>query len=279
MLSSNNIWLFLLAVLPILVYSYALFIAIPKNLVSLHRGRRYMFAGLLSPSLISLFYFLFPNWGEPQSNSIFIAYFIFTFLQIGVLEETTKYITFQWISLERHSAKHDFPIATMFYAVMSSVGFALVENISYLIQAKNEIEYYLPFSTARDIEKSLSSIALLRCITAVLAHMIFGVVMGYFLAKAQAQQNRTDYNAEFDNITDSPKYKRWKYIVFGIVAAAILHGTYDFNLMIPDNGQQYYFLVVNILFGLVISNFLIKDLINQSLTMKNNLNIKENEII
>ena len=69
-------------------------------------------------------------------------------VQIGILEESSKYTIFQWVSSERLSQKHDLPIATMYYSMMTSLGFATTENISYLITlyhncSNNQYIYHL----------------------------------------------------------------------------------------------------------------------------------------
>ncbi|MDD2634482.1 MAG: PrsW family glutamic-type intramembrane protease [Bacteroidales bacterium] len=80
------------------------------------------------------------------------------------------------------------------YAVTVSMGFAVVENILYVTG--------YGFSTG-----------LLRMITAVPAHAIFGISMGYYLGRAR-----------FDN----PKAM---YLILAFVVPWLMHGIYDFLIM------------------------------------------------
>ena len=55
------------------------------------------------------------------------------------------------------------------YAVFSSLGFACIENILYVLSGG-------------------VGIAILRAILSVPGHMCFGVIMGYFLSQAKVNQ-------------------------------------------------------------------------------------------
>lgn len=261
MLISSELWVLILAVLPIILYSYLVYVLVPKNFISIKRSRRYLVAGFLSPMLIFLFYFLFPNWGDSQSSNIMFSLLILAFVQVGLLEETTKYLTFLWVSKERTSEKYDLPIATMFYSMMSSVGFAITENFFYLIQEQRRIkslETLFPFNSV-DISEQLINIAQSRSLTAVIAHMICGVIMGYFLAKA--------HKIKYEN--PDKKIKKSQMVLYGIGTAALFHGIYDYNLFLEDNAYQVTFVIVILLFGLSIGRFIINDLIKESIVYKN----------
>ncbi len=279
MLGSNNLSMFLMAVVPALVYSYLIYCCIPKNMVSINRARRYLVAGFLSPMLIFLFHFIFPDWGEPQGTTIFIAYFIYAFIQVGLLEEGSKYLTFQWVSTERHSEKQDLPIATMFYSMMISVGFAIVENILYIIRQRDDIierfnKYinngvtFNPFEVQQIISDSIMDVAITRAVSAVLMHMVCGLIMGYYLSKAKEEKYIVQLSRNTDSPFDYPHFKRWSFVGFGILTASIFHGMYDMNLMLPDNTWDRYFHLINIFIGSLIGSFIIRDMIGQSKELK-----------
>ena len=193
---------------------------------------------------------------------------ILSFVQIGILEESAKFATFLWVSKERTSEKYDFPIATMFYSMMSAVGFAITENIVYLIRAQRQIIEIQNIGI--DLSKELINIAEMRSVTSVIAHMICGVIMGYFLAKAH------EINYEKTN----SKFKKYKTIVKGIVFAALFHGAYDYNLLLENNLYQIPFAIFILVFGLIIGRFIINELIMKSINkkQKQTINIKSNEI-
>lgn len=261
-------------------------------MISVNRARRYLVAGFLSPMLIFLFHFIFPDWGEPQGTTVFTAFFILAFIQVGLLEEGSKYLTFQWVSTERHSEKHDLPIATMFYSMMSAVGFAIVENITYLIRQRDaiieEYNYYInkgiafnPFEVQQFISDSIMNVAISRAVSAVLIHMICGLIMGYFLSKAKEEKYTVQLSVTEDSsLLHYPHLKRWFYVGFGILMASIFHGMYDINLMLPNNTWANYFHFINIFIGLLIGSFIIRNMIENSKKLrKNNLTkkIEQNE--
>ena len=91
------------------------------------------------------------------------------------------------------------------YAVFISLGFATVENLAYVLSSG--------FNTA-----------LVRSLTAVPAHALFAVAMGYYLGIAKFA---------------GPQYRQ-KYIRLGFIIPIILHGIYDFILF----SERFYFLVL-----------------------------------
>jgi RsiW-degrading membrane proteinase PrsW (M82 family) len=89
------------------------------------------------------------------------------FLVAGMVEEFLKAAVVQ-SSVYRHPA-YDEPIDGVVYAVAVSLGFAAVENILYVTG------YGL-------------SVAVTRAVTAVPAHMMFGITMGYSFSRAKMGQ-------------------------------------------------------------------------------------------
>lgn len=82
------------------------------------------------------------------------------------------------------------------YAVFVSLGFALVENILYV------------FSNGM-------STGIARAFTAVPAHAMFGIMMGYYLGLSR-------FSAK----------KRVRYFILAFLIPFFLHGLYDFILMV-----------------------------------------------
>lgn len=115
------------------------------------------------------------------------------FAVAGFTEEMFKFIAlFLLIWKNRHfNEKYD----GIVYAAFISLGFAAVENVMYVMQDGH-------------------ATGLLRAFTAVPAHAIFGIVMGYYTGMAKFY----------------PKYRqRNKYMA--LFVPMLLHGIYDFILM------------------------------------------------
>ncbi|HYE84436.1 MAG TPA: PrsW family glutamic-type intramembrane protease [Clostridia bacterium] len=125
------------------------------------------------------------------------------FVVAGLSEESFKFLFFFlyiWKNREFNEMYDG-----IVYAVFISLGFATVENLAYVLQTG--------FDTA-----------FIRSLTAVPAHALFAVVMGYYLGIAKFAKLQ---------------YRR-KYIWLGFMSPVILHGIYDFILL----SQKFYLLVL-----------------------------------
>lgn len=135
------------------------------------------------------------KYNYPANKLLTAAYD--SFIVAAFTEELFKYlvfIIFIW-SNKNFNEKFD----GIIYAVYISLGFAAIENIMYVFG-------------------SGIGTGLIRAFTAVPAHTIFGITMGYFLAWAKFNPN-----------------KRFIYIILSISIPIALHGFYDFILMSQHN--------------------------------------------
>jgi RsiW-degrading membrane proteinase PrsW (M82 family) len=116
------------------------------------------------------------------------------FVVAGTTEEVFKFLVLYLLVWRSPSFNEKFD--GIVYAVFVSLGFAAVENVLYVMDGGIQT-------------------ALLRALTAVPAHALFGVTMGYYLGIAHMYEElRQDY--------------LWRSILFPI----LLHGIYDFILMV-----------------------------------------------
>ncbi len=115
------------------------------------------------------------------------------FIQAGFVEELFKFLVV--LLLVWRSKHFDERFDGIVYAVFVSMGFALVENILYVFDGG-------------------VGTGLMRIITAVPAHAIFGISMGYYLGMAK-------FNP----------WKRSTYIALAFIVPWLIHGFYDFVLM------------------------------------------------
>lgn len=114
---------------------------------------------------------------------------------VALAEETSKFIMMHgrtWDDPE-FNCQYDGVV----YAVFVSLGFALWENISYVLS--------YGFSTA-----------LVRAVTAVPGHACFGVFMGVFYGIAKKHERHGNHAASVG------------YRALAIASAALLHGAYDY---------------------------------------------------
>ncbi len=150
----------------------------------------------------------------PDSYGSF-ALFWNTFWGIAFVEETFKWIAM--FAMSYRSKKFDETYDGIAYGAFSSMGFACIENLLYVV---------LGFSVVTGI---------LRAITAVPGHFCYGVIMGYFMSKAR-------YNKENGK-------SGIIYILLGILIPTALHALYDY-LILDDTGPN-----ILIWFVLIIAMF------------------------
>jgi len=123
--------------------------------------------------------------------------FYTAFLVAGFTEEVFKFAVVYILVWGNKNFNEKFD--GIVYAVFVSLGFAAVENVMYVSDGGMDV-------------------ALLRAFTAVPAHALFGVRMGYFLGIARMYPEL-----------------RQKALINALVYPIMLHGIYDFMLMSGKN--------------------------------------------
>jgi RsiW-degrading membrane proteinase PrsW (M82 family) len=118
---------------------------------------------------------------------------IYAFGVVGLSEEFAKFLFLRFILFRRPEFNE--PYDGIIYAVMIGMGFATFENLLYVADGGLET-------------------AVLRMFTAVPAHAVFGVAMGFWAGLAKFDRKRSK-----------------EYLARGLLVAVILHGAYDFFLM------------------------------------------------
>lgn len=116
------------------------------------------------------------------------------FVVAASTEEVFKFLALYFLIWKSPSFNEKFD--GIVYAVFVSLGFAAVENVMYVMEGGMQT-------------------AALRALTAVPAHAIFGVTMGYYLGIAHMYEEL-----------------RKKYLMRAIALPILLHGIYDFILMV-----------------------------------------------
>jgi RsiW-degrading membrane proteinase PrsW (M82 family) len=129
----------------------------------------------------------------PQSGKVAAAAY-HAFVVAGFTEEVFKFLALYILVWRSPSFNEKFD--GIVYAVFVSLGFAGVENVLYVLDGGMQT-------------------ALTRALTAVPAHAIFGIAMGYYLGNAHMY-----------------KELRSGYLARAILVPILLHGIYDFILMV-----------------------------------------------
>lgn len=145
----------------------------------------------------------------------FIYSMVNNFICIALIEEGMKYIVLK--SASWNTPEFNFRFDAIVYAVAVSLGFAAAENIGYVAM------YGL-------------QTALVRAVTSIPGHCIFGIYMGYYFGMARYMANR-----------GREKMKRF-YLVMSVAIPMLLHGAYDLcALSGTANGMVPFFIYVIIL--------------------------------
>ncbi|MFO7933147.1 MAG: PrsW family glutamic-type intramembrane protease [Bacteroidales bacterium] len=120
--------------------------------------------------------------------------FYHAFLVAATSEELFKFLALYLLIWKSPSFNEKFD--GIVYAVFISLGFAAVENVMYVLEGGPRT-------------------ALLRALTAVPAHALFGITMGYYFGLAHMYSEL-----------------RKEYMIKSLLIPILLHGVYDFLLMI-----------------------------------------------
>ena len=182
----------------------------------LERESPYMIASLVKAGIFSSLLALLEekilsvilNWVVPNYSPLYNI--ILYFGIVAIAEESSKYILMKretWNNRE-FNCQYDGVV----YAVFVSLGFALWENISYVMM--------YGFGTA-----------LIRAVTAIPGHACFGVFMGVFYGLAK----RYDYRG---NEVISKFFR-----IVALIVPMLLHGAYDYIATMPEQSSDKYFIV------------------------------------
>lgn len=168
------------------------------------------FFALISERILSALLVRLVSYESPLYNVLLY------FIVVGFSEETAKYVLLKRKTWRDREFNCQFD--GVVYAVTVSLGFALWENITYVMM--------YGFGTA-----------LVRAVTAVPGHACFGVFMGIFYGQAK----RYDYL----RCGTASRFCR----VMAVVVPALIHGSYDYIAsMEVENAGWYFVIFVAVLF-------------------------------
>jgi len=188
-----------------------------------------LFGGLVTIPILIVEFPLSLAFGvglDMQINTIWQALAI-SFVVAALVEELFKFGVLRLYSA-RHSA-FDEPFDGIVYGIAASLGFALIENIGYVL-----------ISMAEGGFAGGVAVAIGRAIFAVPMHASCGVIMGACIGLSRFGGG-----------------VKWSF--FGILLAIAIHGTYDtflFSMEVPDvaaNGAWIGMLFVGVIFTTLLS--------------------------
>jgi protease PrsW len=125
-----------------------------------------------------------------------VSQFINAFFKVALIEELSKFLFVRFILFKNRNFNE--PFDGIVYAVMVSMGFATLENVLYV--------YNYGFMTG-----------LLRMFTAVPAHGVFGIMMGFYLGRAKFTASQQIY-----------------FSLMALLIPTLFHGAYDYFWFIAE---------------------------------------------
>jgi len=142
------------------------------------------------------------------------------FFGIALIEEVLKYLVVRKKVLS--DPEFDEPVDSMIYMIISALGFAALENILIFLS---------PEISPLPLPQTLILISF-RFISATFLHALCSGLFGFFLALSFFETK-----------------KRVNLIIGGLVLATLLHGLYNFSIMILEEKLKF-FIPIIILIGL-----------------------------
>ena len=181
-------------------------------------------AGISFPLMLLIPFF--EGYLETLNFGVESNHFYMSFIRAAFLEETLKFLIIIYYCL--YLDEFNEPMDGIVYGVIASLGFALVENIVYV---------FLYADPGQEM-----SVGILRMFTAIPAHALMGVIMGYYVGKAKF---------DIDN--------RKTLLLKGLFGAILLHGLYNY-LLLSKAGLGIFAII-----SLVVAYRFAKRAINESL--------------
>ena len=237
MLFDTNIGLFLGVILPPIIYALIIYLTSPHKSINLNRGMFFVAAGMFSVLMLPFIELLFPSWG-----SFVFDPFHRHFFTVAPKEEIIKYLSF-YLLTRSVKLKNVHPTGIMFYYGMVGLGFAMIENLQYLASYGAEV-------------------LLVRTFTSTIAHMLFGMFAGYWVAMSKINSGKFANRSVFGILMS--KHKELKKLVYsgiGIFSAILYHGLWNYNLTVSWVASAP-IMILMVIFGLSISKFGSTDLNN-----------------
>ena len=129
----------------------------------------------------------------------------------------------------------------MYYCALVGLGFAIEENMVYM-------QRYGAFVLET------------RNVTAVLAHVFFGMLAGYWYGLGKLNTGSFSTRSSFGvTMKNWPRVKQLFYSIIGIFFAASYHGLWNYNLNNSGDSKES-IMIMMIFFGFIATNLLANNL-------------------
>ena len=180
-----------------------------------------------------------------------LSCFLLAFAVIAVVEEGYKFMILHLGTWHNKNFNHIYD--AIVYAVFISLGFATLENILYVAKPTlNGALYFIEPSVDSVMNGTLTG--LLRALVSVPAHAFYAVSSGYY------------YGVSKLNYAIGSKSKGRKYKLYSILIPILLHGFFDFLILVGNEWFSWtFYCFITILY--ISSYFSIKKVSSTEMTI------------
>lgn len=143
--------------------------------------------------------FVFPLLNKDTTAMNYLELLLYTFIGVAFIEESAKLLMLYKLTYKNKEFDEGYDMIV--YAVFVALGFAVFENLLYIVSSGS------------------LWVGLFRGISAVPGHACYGLFMGYYLSLAKF--------SNLQNKKDQERINKWKSLFIPVV----LHGIYDFCVL------------------------------------------------
>ena len=203
-----NINIFTLAIAPTIAYIFWIYLKDKYDKEPINRLAKFFLLGVFM-GIIALIVELLLLKLDILTGYTSIIYI--SFIVAGMTEEGLKAIVLipNLLKEKYFNEKLDGIIYSMFL----SLGFATLENVLYIL---------------KEDKSTVMEVGLIRAIISTPAHMLFAITMGYYISKYK-------FSTE--------KFKKREYLILSVLIPILIHGVFDFILMIKTTWATILFLL------------------------------------
>ena len=140
---------------------------------------------------------------EPTNDSSLGAIFIYTFFGIAFIEEVVKWIATYLVGFNNKAFDKAYDM--IIYAVFTSLGFAFLEDVLYIVGSEHAI-----------------ATAVMRAVISIPGHACFAIIMGYFLSIVRFYSNAKNRGKEV------------LFTLLSILIPTAIHAIFD-TLLVKEN--------------------------------------------
>lgn len=202
-----KIYILILAILPVIFFIGWIYFKDKYDKEPPLKLLQYFMLGIVV-SIVAIFlelYFSKLNIFTGIAGALYTAFFVAAFTEEGLKSAIL-------IPVLLKDKNFNEKLDGIIYSIFLSLGFATIENIIYLSREKLDLYFQLGVT---------------RALISIPSHVMFAITMGYYISKYKFAKED----------------KKNKYLIYAIIIPILLHGVFDFILMIEYRWSIIVFIV------------------------------------